>query len=180
MCPAKGLHVLVDAFRELRRMPGTEDAQLRMAGWLGAGDKKFVDEQRAKLIEAGLDEHAIYHGVIERAAKLDFLRSVDVLSVPTTYREPKGIYVLEALASGVPVVQPAHGAFPELLEATGGGRLVRPNDPAHLAETLHSLLTDHDARRTLGAQGRTVVHRDFSADAMAQKTLEVYRKFLKQ
>ena len=58
-----------------------------------------------------------------------FLQGLDVLSVPTTYREPKGLYVLEALANGVPVVQPRHGSFPELIEATGGGLLVNPDDP---------------------------------------------------
>src|SRR4029079_10839328 len=72
--------------------------------------------------------------------KVAFLQSLDVLSVPTEYREPKGLYVLEALANGVPVVQPRHGAFPELIEATGGGLLVDPLDPEALARALEELL----------------------------------------
>jgi glycosyltransferase involved in cell wall biosynthesis len=177
LCPEKGLHVLVDAFIQLRAMPGTEDARLRVAGWLSKQDRKFVEEQWNKLRAAGLGAAFDYAGVVDRQGKIDFLHSLDVLSVPTTYREPKGLFVLEALASGVPVVQPAHGAFPELLAGTGGGLLVRPEDPQHLAEALHRLLTDHDHRRTLAKQGRETVHRDFNAERMALATLDVYRQY---
>src|SRR5205814_3313393 len=82
--------------------------------------------------------------------KVQFLQGIDVLSVPTTYREPKGLYVLEALANGTPVVQPRHGSFPELVEATGGGLLVNPDDPADLARGLRELLTDAGRRAELG------------------------------
>jgi glycosyltransferase involved in cell wall biosynthesis len=99
-----------------------------------------------------------------------------VLSVPTTYREPKGLYVLEALAAGVPVVQPAHGAFPELLAATGGGRLVAPEKSGELAETLAELLRNRDERVTLSRMGRAAVHSIRTADAMAQATLAEYRR----
>lgn len=178
VCPEKGLHVLVEAFIKLARMPGMEEARLRVAGWLGAGDRKYFNEQVQRLRAAGLAERFRYAGVLERQEKLDFLRGLDLLSVPTVYREPKGIFALEALASGVPIVQPAHGSFPELLAATGGGRLVRPSDPEHLAATLHELLTNHDERRRLGQVGRDAVHRDYTADRMAKQTLEVYRKYL--
>jgi glycosyltransferase involved in cell wall biosynthesis len=179
LCQAKGLHLLVDAFLRLRKLPGTEHARLQVAGWLSPGDRKFVEAEFAKLRAANLGDDFRYWGVLEREQKLDFLRSIDVLSVPTTYREPKGIFVLEALASGVPVVQPAHGAFPELLAATGGGMLVPPNDPQQLAQTLHDLLIDHAARSELARQGRDRVLTDFNADRMAAATLEVYRRYLR-
>jgi len=86
--------------------------------------------------------------------------------------------VLEALASGVPVVQPDHGAFPEILDATGAGDLVRPNDPYHLADALNRLLTDSTTRRALGERGRTAVRAHFNAERMARLTLDVYRKYL--
>ena len=69
---------------------------------------------------------------MRRPHKIDFLRNLDVLCVPATYDEPKGIFLLEAMANGVPVVQPRRGAFPEILEKTGGGILVEPDDPASL------------------------------------------------
>ena len=101
-----------------------------------------------------------------------------MLSVPTTYREPKGLYVLEALANGVPVVQPRHGSFPELLEATGGGLLVKPDDPHDLAAALSRLLGDLAHREELGRKGKEAVHSRFHAAAMAEETVNVYRKYL--
>ena len=75
-----------------------------------------------------------YRGAVDRDGKLAFLRSLDVLSVPATYDEPKGVFLLEAMASGVPVVQPRRGAFTEIVEKTGGGLLVAPDDPSALAD----------------------------------------------
>jgi len=106
------------------------------------------------------------------------LQSLDVLSVPTVYREPKGLYVLEALANGVPVVQPRHGSFPELIEATGGGLLVQPDDPADLAHGLGRVLHDVSLRQEMGRKGKEAVHQRFHAQRMAQETLELYRKYL--
>src|SRR4029450_2947049 len=83
-----------------------------------------------------------YVGELDRAGKLKLLDSIDVLSVPSVYAEAKGIYVLEALARGVPVVQPEHGSFPELIELTGGGILCPPNDAQALAASLSELLRD--------------------------------------
>jgi glycosyltransferase involved in cell wall biosynthesis len=151
--------------------------RLRAAGWLGPGDKAFFDGQLDRLRAAGAADRFQYDGVVERAEKLDLLRSIDVLSVPTEYREPKGIFVLEAWAAGVPVVQPAHGAFPEMIAATGGGRLVEPNDPQALADALAELLIDPAAARALGDRGRRGVEQMFSADEMAAQTLDVYRRF---
>jgi glycosyltransferase involved in cell wall biosynthesis len=180
LCRAKGLHLLVDAFLRLRKLPATAHARLHVAGWLPAADRSFAQAEFARLQKAGVGDDFRYWGVLERQEKIDFLRAVDVLSVPTTYREPKGIFVLEALASGVPVVQPAHGAFPELLAATGGGVLVPPNDAEQLAQTLHDLLVDHAARLELARLGRERVLVDFNAERMAAATLDVYQRHLSE
>ncbi len=92
-----------------------------------------------------------------RAEKIAFLSGLTVLSVPATYGEAFGLYVLEALAAGVPVVQPRHGAFPEILAATGGGILCEPNDPRALADAFESLLLDPTQARALGEQGQIAV-----------------------
>ena len=60
--------------------------------------------------------------------KLEFLKSLSVLSVPERKRVAYGLYVVEAMAAGVPVVQPRSGVFVELLEMTGGGILFEPGD----------------------------------------------------
>ncbi len=178
LSPEKGLHVLVDAFILLRQRPDMEHARLHLAGWLGDANRSFAEEQFNKLRQAGLGDAFHYAGVVDRRQKISFLKTLDVFSVPTVYREPKGLYVLEALAAGVPVVQPEHGAFPELLSRTGGGRLVRPNDPNHLAEALYELLINFELRRSFGQTGQRNVLAHFNADAMARDTLDCLRPFL--
>jgi glycosyltransferase involved in cell wall biosynthesis len=98
--------------------------------------------------------------------------------MPTTYHESKGLPVLEALASGVPVVLPEHGAFPELIEWTGGGVLVEPNSRAALVDGLTDLLDDSEGRTAMGRAGRQAVHEKFSDDAMATATLKEYERVL--
>jgi glycosyltransferase involved in cell wall biosynthesis len=173
LAPEKGLHVLAEAFIRLRAMPGMHDARLRIAGWLGEKNRAYAEQVFDRLRKAGLDTAFDYVGEVDRHGKIEFLRSLDVLAVPTTYQEPKGLFVLEALAAGVPVVQPEHGAFPEVLAATEGGLLHRPEDPQHLAERLHELLTDTEVRERLGHAGRRHVHEFRNAQAMAAATVEV-------
>lgn len=177
LSPEKGLHVLVDAFIELSRRESLRDVRLEIAGWLGDDHRAYAESAFAKLREAGLQDRFRYAGSIGREEKVAFLQQLDVLSVPTTYREPKGLFVLEALAAGVPVVVPDHGAFPELLAATGGGRLVPPNDPLALADELEKTLLDPPACRQLGHAGAKIVHERFNAEVMARTTLDVLSEF---
>jgi glycosyltransferase involved in cell wall biosynthesis len=104
-----------------------------------------------------------------------FLRTLDVLSVPSPYAEPKGLYLLEAMASGVPWVQPRHGTFPEVHEKTGGGLLFEPNDVRSLAEQLLSLARDRDQAEELGRRGAEGVRRHYTAARMAERSLEVFK-----
>jgi glycosyltransferase involved in cell wall biosynthesis len=177
ICPEKGFHHLVEAYRLLRQMPGSPACRLRVSGWLGENHRPFFDEQMRMLRDAGLAAEVEHVECPAHADKVRFLQSLDVLSVPTTYREPKGIYVLEALANGVPVVQPRHGSFPELIEATGGGLLVEPDDPAALAAGLRQLLEDVPLRRRLGEDGRKAVQGRFTAEHMARETAAVLAQY---
>jgi glycosyltransferase involved in cell wall biosynthesis len=178
ICPEKGLHVLAEAFRLLCRTPGAPPCRLRVSGWLGENHRPYFEDIQRKIKEAGLADVFEYTESPDHASKVRFFQTLDVLSVPTTYREPKGLYVLEALANGVPVVQPRHGSFPELVEATGGGLLANPDDPADLARTLHQLLEDTPRREELGRKGKEAVHRHFHAERMAEETVAVYRKYV--
>lgn len=173
LAPEKGLHVLVNAFLQLKTMSGMEQARLEVAGWLGPQHRTYAEEQFDKLRRAGLAESFHYHGEVDRRGKLDFLRKIDILSVPTTYREPKGRFVLEALAAGVPVVQPDHGAFGELIASTRGGLLIPPEDPERLAETLRDLLVDEAQRKALGTAGRSAVFERHHAAAVAAETVDL-------
>jgi len=155
--PEKGLHHLVDAFIDLASRSGCEAVHLDIAGWLGGQNQAYFDQQLQKLREAGLEQRVRHLGSPDLAGKLAMLRGIDVLSVPTQHQEPKGLFVLEALAAGVPVVQPAVGAFPEIIEASGGGVLVPPEQPARLADALQQMLLNPDLRARLGAAGRAWV-----------------------
>ena len=99
--------------------------------------------------------------------------------MPTVFQEPKGLYALEAMAAGVPVVLPAHGAFPELLEASGGGVLFAPGDETGLALALSELLLDAERRLALGCIGQQFVHQQRNASVMAESTSVIIREFLK-
>jgi glycosyltransferase involved in cell wall biosynthesis len=178
ICPEKGFHNIIDAFIRLRETPGAPPCKLRASGWLGDGHKTYFHEQVQRLAAYGLSEDFEYVATPDHASKVRFFHSVDVLSVPTVYREPKGLYILEAWANSVPVVQPQHGAFPELIGATGGGILVEPNDPAALADGIRQLLEQPELRDEMGRNGRAAVEERFSAPAMARNTLSVLEQFV--
>jgi glycosyltransferase involved in cell wall biosynthesis len=178
VCPEKGLHLLCEGFRLLTEKVGRDAARLRIAGWLGSRDRAYLEQCMRNLRSWGLEDVVEYVGEVDRTQKIDFIHSLDVLSVPTVYREPKGLYVLEALANGVPVVQPRHGAFPEMIEATGGGILVDPQSPEALAAGLRELMDDPGKRQSLGRQGKEAVHRNHTDTAMARATLALYRHYL--
>jgi glycosyltransferase involved in cell wall biosynthesis len=174
LAPEKGLHVLGEAFLRLRTLPGMESARLLIGGWMGEKNRRYAEEVFAKLRSAAGDAFT-YLGEVNRAQKLKLLRSIDVLAVPTTYQEPKGLFVLEALAAGVPVVAPDHGALPEMLAETGGGLLHRPGDAEHLAQRLHELLADREKAQQLGETAQRQVLARRNARVMAERTLDVLR-----
>ena len=178
ICPEKGLHLLVDAFRMLKEQPDFADLRLEAAGYLGARDKAYFDEQQQKLATWGHADAFTYHGEVDRAQKIRFLGAIDIFSMPTTYAEPKGLSVLESMANGTPVVQPNHGAFPEMLEATGGGLLFAPHSAAALASNIAWLLRDEQLRNQLGRIGQRAVHARFHDDATAAAALAVYGHYV--
>ena len=171
LAPEKGLHQLVDAFIELRkRLP---ESRLAIAGWLGKQHEAYWQTQQEKLNGALPQDAYTYFGSVDRAGKLKFLDSIDVLSVPTTYQEPKGLFVLESLAAGVPVIQPNHGAFPEMIERLGGGQLFEAGNVTALAERLFELLSNIPLARELGQRGRSSVIDLATTDQSARRLVEL-------
>ncbi|NIR50186.1 glycosyltransferase family 4 protein [candidate division KSB1 bacterium] len=179
ICPEKGLHILVEAFRKLQSRVATDKLQLKVAGYLDKKDQAYFQKITKQASEWGLNGRFEYIGEVDRLSKIVFLNSLDVLSVPTVYKESKGLFVLEALANGVPVVQPRHGLFPEIIETTGGGLLVDPESSDALADGIHKLIKDKNLRTQLGQKGKSIVHQMFNDDAMAEATLNVYKKYVR-
>jgi glycosyltransferase involved in cell wall biosynthesis len=174
VAPEKGLHLLAEAYRVLRQERGLPPSRLEVAGYLRAEHKPYLAGIESKLREWGLADEYHYHGELPRDGKIRFLHSIDVLSVPSPYVEPKGLYLLEAMANGVPVVQPRHGAFPEILERTGGGLLFEPGDVSALADQIHALARDPARREELGRRGSAGVRKHYGAARMAERALEVF------
>ena len=178
VAPEKGLSELCEAYVRFRRMPGVEGARLEVAGYLAPVQRLYIKDAQRRLTRTGLGDEFRYRGLLDRPQKIEFLRNLDVLSVPTVYVEPKGLFLLEAMACGVPVVQPRHGAFPEMLEKTGGGVLVDPGDPQSLAEGLYRLWKDPALRVALGRNGFEGVREHYSVGRSTERMLEVYQRSL--
>lgn len=174
MCRDKGLDTLVEAYIHLKRRDRVLRLKLHIGGSCGPADEPLVKELRRRLAHAGFIGETTFLPNPSRAEKLDFLSALTVFSVPALYGEAFGLYLIEALAAGVPAVQPRAAAFPEILEATGGGVLCDPGDPKALAEAIEALLLDAESARALGAAGAAAVREKFSAEAMACGTLRVF------
>ena len=147
--------------------------RLRAAGGSLPADEPFLRAVRQRLADAGLARDAEFLPNLDRPSKQAFFRTLSVLSVPTRHGEAFGMYVLESLASGVPVVLPRHGAFPELVEATGGGLLYDPEEPGALAAALQQVLSDPELARQLAARGRQAVFDHFDVRQTAQQVVSL-------
>ncbi len=178
LAPEKGLHVLAEAYQQLRKSGQLGNARLEVAGYLAPEHHKYLRDVENSLKDAGLANEFTYHGVVDREHKINFLKNLDVLSVPATYDEPKGLFLLEAMACGVPVVQPRRGGFTEIVEKTGGGLLVEPDNIDSLAVGLLSIHKDRALANELGTNGYQNVRKHFTVESMADRALEVYQHLI--
>lgn len=178
VAPEKGLHVLCEAYRRFRLREDVAPQQMRLevAGYLAPEHEQYLHGIERQMSEWGLASEFHYGGAPGREEKLAFLQQLDVLSVPATYDEPKGISLLEAMACGVPVVQPRRGGFTEIVERTGGGLLVAPDDPDALASGIYELWKNPAHAVELGQRGASGVRAHYSVARMAERALEVYRQ----
>src|SRR5690606_12987172 len=173
IAPEKGLHVLVEAFHLLQQRTA-QPLRLVAGGYLGPEHQAYYDGVLARVHELGLDGRFTYMGSLDRAGKQALLQTFDVMSMPATYDEPKGLTLLEAMAAGVPVVQPRRGSFTEMVERTGGGLLVTPDDPDALAQGLLQVLSDASLASALSERGSMSVRAHYGVDAMADAAEAAY------
>jgi glycosyltransferase involved in cell wall biosynthesis len=172
--PAKGLHNLAEAYRILRQEKGLPPSRLVAAGYLAPEHQGYLDTIGAQLRSWGLGDEFVYRGTVDRHAKVQFFHDIDVLSVPSGYHEPKGLYLLEAMSCGVPVVQPSHGAFPELIARTGGGVLAASERGADIAEGILALWKDPSKAAELGRRGAEGVRNHYTVGHMAEGVLAAF------
>jgi len=167
----KGLHLLAQAVAKLRATNPGKTIRLRVAGWRGEKEARYLAR-----VASGVDLEDL--GYLEREGKFEFLASLDAFSVPVIYGASKGLYMLEALAAGVPVVMSRIGVFPELVGATGNGLLFEPADVDELAAQLQVLMDDRGQAREMSERGRASVEQRFHSARMAAETLALYESQL--
>ena len=173
IAPEKGLHHLVETFIDLANLPGNENLTLHVAGWLGEHQHDYFGGLTKKIKDAKLEHRFVYHGSPDLSEKVRLLRSYDVTCVPTDYQDPKGLFVLESLAAGTPVILPDHGAFSEVIASTRGGLLHAPGDLKALADCIMRLKQDHSLRSDLAAQGQQAVRKLHAIERAAQEMKQI-------
>jgi len=174
MSREKGLPLLVDAYLQLKTQPECSSLKLMVGGGMGPTDIPVVEAQKRKLKQAGVEQDVSWHPNLDREEKMRFFSKLTVFSVPALYGETFGLYLLESMAAGVPVVQPPHAAFPELIASTGAGRIAKGLEAGDLADAIQELLLNHADLKALSEAARTSVGNNFQSKHMAQRVLEVY------
>lgn len=178
IAPEKGIHLLGEALHRLRAAGGHDGVSLSIAGYVGPEHRGYVASLRRQIAEWGLTPALRVEGTLERAEKIAFLQSLDLFAVPAVYDDPKGIGLLEAMACGVPVVAPRRGTYTEMVERTGGGVLVPPDDLDAFVAALETLATDATQRVQLGEQAAAGVRAHYTASVMARRALDAYGRLL--
>jgi glycosyltransferase involved in cell wall biosynthesis len=169
-----GFDKLVDAFIELKNKNLIPDLSLKVCGGFTGIDKPFISQQLKKIREHKLQKSVRIYTDFQGDRKMEFFNDVDVISVPVHKYDGYGLYILEANAAGIPAVQPATGAFPEIIERTGGGIVYSPDTVSDLVETLHKLMINKELISSLGEKGRKMVLEELSLDKMSAGLSEVY------
>ena len=166
----------MDAFIEMKKQDLIPGLTLNVCGGFTGTDKSFISAQIRKIREHKLEKSVKIYPEFQGEKKMEFFNDVDVISVPVRKYDGYGLYLLEANAAGIPVVQPSTGAFPEIVERTGGGVIYSPDTVSELASALHKLLQDKKLISSLGEKGRKMVRQELSLDRMSAGLSEVYNK----
>lgn len=173
LAASDGFDVFVDAFIELRRNPQFSDVKLSATGG-PSPDKNFMKRQVAKLHKAGLEDDADISPSRFARERKEFLSELTILSVPgEKVPEAFGYYAIEAMASGVPVVLPEHGAFPEFVNEEAGGCLFSSSEPKMIAETWAGILSSDKKLKELSSRARVVATEMFNESIVADKLMEI-------
>ena len=178
MCEANGFDIMVEAFIQLKKDPAFDDVKLILTGGSTGDDKALIKQVRQKLKQADLTEQVVFHDDFDGEGRHTFFSKVRLISVPVRNGEAFGLYLLESMASGVPVVQPSLGAFPEIVGKSGGGVIYENNSPETLALALKDLLIEDDQLQELSANARKGVEKEFNIYAQADKLIGIYSQFL--
>lgn len=176
LCEANGLEVLIDAYILLKKDSRWDHVNLVLTGGSTGDDDQFIKHIKNKIKEAGIQHCVEFQHNFEEDGRQEFFRKISIVSVPVLEGEAFGLYLLESMASGVPVVQPELGAFPEIVDKSGGGIIYKPNKPEELAAALADLLENPEKLSALSKAGKDGVAQNFNIHNQALETIEIYKK----
>jgi glycosyltransferase involved in cell wall biosynthesis len=180
MCHENGFDILADAFILLKRKAEFRDVKLVVTGGSTGADSRYIKKIRKKMAMEKLEGSVEFHEGFEGTGKRDFFKKVSVMSVPVRNGEAFGLYLLEAMASGIPVVQPALGAFPEIIDITGGGAVYQENTAEELCESLAALLMDPFRLNELSLNARKGVETKFDLFNHASSIVIIYQRVISE
>jgi glycosyltransferase involved in cell wall biosynthesis len=169
----------VDAFIHLKKNPEFKDVKLIATGGFTGDDASYLKAIRKKLRKANLQHDVEFHQSFEGEGRKEFFKKVSVISVPVLKGEAFGIYLLESMASGIPVVQPPMGAFPEIIEQSKGGVIYDQNTPERLSLSLQHFLSKRNITEELSLAGRKGVETSFNIHSLAKEMIGIYQQTLK-
>ena len=173
-----GFDIVVDAFIALKNNTEFKNTRLHITGGYTIEDKHFVKAQLKKIAKQGFIEDVQIFDQFDKAKRIDFLKDLTLLTVPVPSGESFGAYQVEALAAGVPIVQPNVGCYPEFIENTGGGVVYDPNNSEVLANTIESLLSNSAQIKKFSDAGYKAVRERFTLQKMAREMVDVYKQAL--
>ena len=179
MCREKGLDTLIDTFILLKKRNRIPNLKLNVGGAMGPADEPFVNDLKLRLQGNGVLGDATFFSNLTKEQKQQFFRRISVMSVPAMYSEAFGLYLLEAWAAGVPVVQPPAASFPELVEATGGGLIAHSPAPEALADAIEEILSDEPKRQSIARSARAAMEERFTAEVMARNMAAAFARVVR-
>jgi len=173
-----GLDKLIDAYILLRESKIIPSLQLHLCGGYTSDNKSFIKEQLKKLKQSGYDDRVKIYSSFSGKSKQEFFSSIDLMSVPVRKYDAYGLYLLSSFEAGVPVIQPATGAFPEIVKAGGGGIVYSPDTVEKLSATISETMSNREKIREMSNAGQSSVKSVLGTDRMAADIISAYEDVL--
>ena len=179
MCHDNGLDILVNALFMLRRDERFAQARLLVTGGSLRSDAVFLRKVRRRIEALDLSDDVLFEPDYTGTARKKFLNRLSVISVPARKPMAYGLFAIEAMACGVPFIEPDTGVFSELARH-GGGAAYAQNNPVHLAEMLRDVLSDQARFAQLRRRARETAETIFDIDHTAAQMAACFQTVLGQ
>lgn len=178
MADTMGLGLLVESYIELKKKDGFKDLRLKVYGGSAPQDRKFISTLTQAIAASGHSRDVDLQPELRPDYVSDFFEGLTVLCVPVPHGEAFGVFLLESMASGIPVIQPESGAYPEIIAATGGGACFAEITVEGLTDILTSVLNDARRLDRMSEDGYTNVVQKYSIESTSEILLEIYKDYI--